>query len=156
MDVSRRAFLILVFAFITVVGAACGGGNDDSPIGVVERALNALYDGDMIDFGETICSQRADLLTRIQGGNDLAEFIRADLGDVSYEVTAETSTAATVLVSGTIVLEANGVTNTRLAADVLGNGFEIEDGVTGTEVSLIRENDAWKICDDILFPAVPS
>ena len=136
---------IVYLLILTVLLAACGGtpsnnnnqSTGDGPDVAARNWFTAYFNADVDAVVAVTCAAQADAIR--EGAEALAGVAAAaeyDLSGVTFSVTEQTDTTATVSASGNISVTAAGQT------------VEQDIGASGVQpvITLVREDNAWKVC----------
>jgi len=100
----RIALLSLVLA-LTVLVAACGGDDKNSPTGIVKHMVNAFEKSDSFNWKQSFCDPNLANLTLL-GEQDGVDF---SFKNTSYKAQNKTDNSAEVAFSGTVESDIGGV-----------------------------------------------
>jgi hypothetical protein len=141
----RRLFWLTGLIALALMAAACGGGGDDdettvdanSPEGVAQAGLTALFRGDFDTLETLVCAEQAPVITDLRdaGVGELLAISETDIDTLTY--TAETDDdGAIVRVEGTLTTTILNDTEEAEAVDLFPDGLRV-----------IQADGDWLICD---------
>lgn len=150
MDGDIEAALEALDAAMTEIEAvqdACGPTELtlETPEGSVASLLTVLFSGEFEELEGLVCSDLAadlpDLLTELEASGAAEVFALAEISidEVTYEVEMQDDTTATVNLGGSIIITVVGETQELAAEDFFGG-----------PVTVVLEDDEWKLCDNAL------
>lgn len=132
----RRASRVLLASAMAITVAACDA-SEPGPEAAAEQWLDATIEQDGNRAGRLICDdvrlgQNAGGVVLAALGFVTGDMLDIDLGDVSYETTAQDGDTATVRITG----------EWRVGAAGLSVPNDIDESLT-----MVREDGEWKVCD---------
>ena len=150
---------------LSLILAACGGGNGDDPVGAVKNLIKAMEKLDIKEGNKYVC--KAQQMEDV--GEDeaaMVEAFRVETNDMKYEEKSKDDDKAVISVSGKVALKIDeGKLKEALKKEAEAAGEEVSDEeltlIVGMftamsneveyaqDVEVIKEDGKWVVCDEL-------
>jgi hypothetical protein len=175
---NRQSKVLAVLLLASVVLSACGGSAGD-PVATVKELMQVVQDKKFDSIADYVCAERKDEVARqldfrsSLGGigfdaQKLVDAMTIDLSNVQYAKVSESGDTAVVNIQGDMklqidremirdlvveLLQAQGIE--QVSDDMINSTLDVmaaqlESGIDiSTDVDLVKEGGAWKVCSNI-------